>query len=112
MPPPSWTRSWPMPTARGGRTKGGFSTLNKALLDTDIYSEILKAANPTVTRNATTYRRAQGILTFSTVTVMEVIKGFQKKQDSRRLQAFLNAVALEEIRPFDEPAAELAGRIS
>ena len=86
--------------------------MNKALLDTDIYSEILKAANPTVTANATTYRRAQGFLTFSTVTVMEVVRGFQKNQSTRRLNAFLAAVALEEILPFDQPAAELAGRIA
>jgi len=36
--------------------------LNKALLDTDIYSEILKAINQTVTRNATAYRLAMGRL--------------------------------------------------
>ncbi|APW64291.1 type II toxin-antitoxin system VapC family toxin [Paludisphaera borealis] len=86
--------------------------MNKALLDTDIYSEILKAVNPTVTQNATTYRRSQGILTFSTVTVMEVIRGFQKSQASRRLQAFHAAIALEEILHFDQPAAELAGCIA
>jgi tRNA(fMet)-specific endonuclease VapC len=86
--------------------------LNKALLDTDIYSEILKAANPTVTANATTYRRAQGFLTFSTITVMEVVRGFQKNQSARRLNAFLAAIALEEILPFDQAAAELAGRIA
>ena len=68
--------------------------------------------NPSVTQNATTYRRAQGILTFSTITVMEVIRGFQRSQVSRRLQAFLAAIALEEILPFDQPAAELAGRIA
>ena len=32
--------------------------LNKALLDTDIESEILKAVNPTVTANALAYRLA------------------------------------------------------
>jgi tRNA(fMet)-specific endonuclease VapC len=52
--------------------------LNKALLDTDIYSEILKAVDQTVTGNAIAYRQAQGILTLSTVTVMEVVRGFQK----------------------------------
>jgi tRNA(fMet)-specific endonuclease VapC len=86
--------------------------LNKALLDTDIYSEILKAANPTVTANATTYRQVRGFLTFSAVTVMEVVRGFQKKRSTRRLNAFLAAIALEEILPFDQPAAELAGHIA
>jgi tRNA(fMet)-specific endonuclease VapC len=54
--------------------------LNKALLDTDTYSEILKAADPNVTRNATAYRQARGVLMLSAVTVMEVIRGFQKNQ--------------------------------
>ncbi len=86
--------------------------MSKALLDTDIYSEVLKASNPTVTQNATTYRQSQGILTLSSVTVMEIVRGFQKNQSARRLQAFLAAVALEEILPFDHSAAELAGRIA
>jgi tRNA(fMet)-specific endonuclease VapC len=86
--------------------------LNKALLDTDMHSEVLKAANPTVTGNAIVYRRAQRILTISAITVMEIARGFQKSQAHRRLQAFLAAIALEEILPFDQPAAELAGRIA
>jgi len=31
--------------------------VNKALLDTDIYSEVLKSINPTVAQNAATYRQ-------------------------------------------------------
>jgi tRNA(fMet)-specific endonuclease VapC len=86
--------------------------LNKVLLDTDTYSEILKAVDPNVTRNATAYRQAQGVLTLSAVTVMEVIRGFQKNQSQRKLQTFLSAVAVEEVLDFDRPAAELAGRIA
>ncbi len=86
--------------------------MNKALLDTDIYSEILKGIDPTVVQHATAYRRLQGILTLSAITVMEVIRGFQRSQSTRRLQAFIDAIALEEIITFDRPAAELAGRIS
>jgi tRNA(fMet)-specific endonuclease VapC len=86
--------------------------LNKALLDTDIYSEILKAVDQTVTGNAIAYRQAQGILTLSTVTVMEVVRGFQKNQSQRKLQNFLSAIASEEVLTFDQPAAELAGRIA
>jgi tRNA(fMet)-specific endonuclease VapC len=86
--------------------------LNKALLDTDTDSEILKAVDPNVTRNATAYRQARGVLTLSTVTVMEVIRGFQKNQSHRKLQDFLTAVALEEVLGFDRPAAELAGQIA
>jgi tRNA(fMet)-specific endonuclease VapC len=72
------------------------SPLNKALLDTDTYSEILKAVDPNVTRNATAYRQAQGVLTVSAVTVMEVIRGFQKNQSQQRLQNFGVRQSLEQ----------------
>ncbi len=86
--------------------------MNKTLLDTDIYSDILKASNATVTQNATAYRQSQGILTVSAITVMEIVRGFQKNQAARRLQTFLSAIALEEVLPFDHAAAELAGCIA
>jgi tRNA(fMet)-specific endonuclease VapC len=86
--------------------------VNKALLDTDIYSEVLKAINPTVTQNATTYRQQHGVLTLSSVTLMEIVRGFQRNLSARRLQHFLAAVASEEVLPFDQSTAELAGRIA
>lgn len=86
--------------------------MNKSLLDTDIYSEVLKAVDQTVTANAIAYRQTQGILTISAVTLMEIVRGYQQKQASRQIQSFLTAVALEEVISFDRPAAELAGRIA
>jgi tRNA(fMet)-specific endonuclease VapC len=86
--------------------------VNKALLDTDTYSEILKAVNPTIAQNAATYRQQQGVLTVSATTVMEIVYGFQRVQNTRRLQDFLTAVALEEVLEFERNAAELAGRIA
>jgi tRNA(fMet)-specific endonuclease VapC len=86
--------------------------LNKALLDTDIYSEVIKAVDPTVTRNAIAYRQFQGVLTVSTITLMEIVRGFQRNQSQRKLTNFLAAVAMEELLPFDQAAGELAGRIA
>lgn len=86
--------------------------MNKALLDTDIFSEVLKAVNPTVTQNAAAYRRRHGFYTVSAITLMEIVQGFQQIQSTRRMQAFLAIVALEEVLPFDDEAAELAGRIA
>ncbi len=85
--------------------------MNKALLDTDILSEIGKARDATVASNAKTYRRSFVHYTFSTVTVMEIVNGFQKTQATGRLNAFLATLPHMEILPFDQPAAELAGRI-
>jgi hypothetical protein len=42
--------------------------VNKALLDTDTYSEFLKAVNPTVAQNAAAYRQHHGVLTVSATT--------------------------------------------
>ena len=86
--------------------------MNKALLDTDIYSEVLKAINPTAAQNAATYRQMHGVLTLSVITMLEIVKGCQQAQATRRMQRFLNAVAQEEVLSLEAPAAELAGRIA
>ena len=67
--------------------------MNKSLLDTDILSEIGKGIDPNVARNATTYRNAFGRYTLSVISIMEVVRGFQKKQSNCRLQRFLTAIA-------------------
>jgi tRNA(fMet)-specific endonuclease VapC len=54
--------------------------LNKALLDTDIYSEVVKGINPTVTANAIAYRNVHSVLTLSAVTLMEIAPGYYQKQ--------------------------------
>ncbi len=86
--------------------------MNKSLLDTDILSEIGKGIDPNVARNAAAYRIAFGRYTLSVITIMEIVRGFQKKQSARRLQQFLSAIAAEEILALDSSAAELAGRIA
>jgi predicted nucleic acid-binding protein len=86
--------------------------LNKALLDTDTLSEVGTGIDPTVASNATAYRQVFGRYTTSAVTVMEVVRGFQRTHSTRRLQTFVASVASLEILPFDQLAAELAGRIA
>jgi tRNA(fMet)-specific endonuclease VapC len=86
--------------------------VNKALLDTDILSEIGKGKNPAVSANARTYRKAFGFYSFSTVTVLEIVRGYQKAQQPQRLHAFMASITAEEVFPLDIAAAELAGRIT
>ncbi len=86
--------------------------MSKALLDTDILSELSKGKNPTVARHATAYRRTFGRYTLSTITVMEIVRGFHRNQSFNKLQTFLSSIAAEEILPFSQDAAELAGRIA
>src|ERR1017187_3153769 len=85
--------------------------MSKTLLDTDIYSEILRAVNATVIGHASSYRQAYGRLTLSVITVMEMVKGFQQVQRPQKINSLLTYAASEEILNFDQPAAELAGRI-
>ncbi|MGZ3381849.1 MAG: hypothetical protein ACXVBB_16515 [Isosphaeraceae bacterium] len=85
--------------------------MNKTLLDTDIFSEVLRAVNATVVANARTYRQAYGRLTLSVITVMEMVKGFQKAQRPQKIAPLLSHVGTEEVLEFGQPAAETAGRI-
>ena len=86
--------------------------MNKVLLDTDTLSEMIKGVDQTVTAHARAYRAVFGRYTISAITFMEVVRGYQKKQATRQLQAFLAAMATEEVLSFDPMAAELAGRIA
>ena len=85
--------------------------MDKSLLDTDLFSEILKGVDPLVAARAKFYRAAFGRYTFSTVTVMEVVKGFHRLHRDDRIWSFLANLAAEEILEFDVSSAELAGRI-
>ena len=85
--------------------------MHKAILDTDIFSEVLRAVNATVIGHATTYRQTHGRLTLCVITVMEMVKGFQKVQRPQKIVSLLGHVGLEEVIDFNQAAAELAGRI-
>jgi tRNA(fMet)-specific endonuclease VapC len=86
--------------------------VNKALLDTDTLSEIGKGRNPKITANANIYRNIYCYYSFSVITVLEIVRGYQKAQDFRRLHAFMASIASEEIFPLDLAPAELAGRVN
>jgi predicted nucleic acid-binding protein len=85
--------------------------MNKTLLDSDIFSEVLRAVNATVTNHARTYRQAYGRLTRSVITVMEMVKGLQKVQRPQKIAPLLTHVRTEEVLEFGMAAAEMAGRI-
>lgn len=85
--------------------------MTRALLDTDILSEILKGKNPQVLARADEYRATHRRMTTSAVTVMEVVKGLHKLGQSRRQAEFLAAIAGEEVLPLDLESAEIAGKI-
>jgi tRNA(fMet)-specific endonuclease VapC len=85
--------------------------MDRALLDTDIFSELLKGIDPRVVANATAYRALFGRYTVSVITVMEVIKGLHRLGREDRIQHFLAGLAAEEVLTLDMHSSELAGRI-
>lgn len=86
--------------------------MNKALLDTDILSEIGKGIDQTVLRKSAAYCQVHGCLTLSVISVMEVIQKYQRVGGASRIQAFRAALGSEEILLFDQTAADLAGQIA
>jgi len=85
--------------------------VDNSLLDTDIFSEILKGINQNVVVKATAYRAAFGHYTISTITVMEIVKGFHKLQREDRIQRFLAGLSSVKLLALDLRSSELAGRI-
>ncbi len=84
--------------------------MDKALLDTDIFSEILKRKNRSVSGRARAYRGHYGRFTLSSATVMEVVSGLCRLGAQRQMENLLQALEETEILPVDRSTAILAGR--
>jgi tRNA(fMet)-specific endonuclease VapC len=86
-------------------------TIDRALLDTDILSEIMRGRNPKVAAASASYLAVFGRYTISTLTVVEVVKGFHRRGHEARIQQFLTALSSIELLTLDASSAELAGRM-
>lgn len=84
---------------------------SKVLLDTDIFSEVLKGVDQRVATRAATYYDAYGKYTISSMTVMEIVKGFHKIQREDRIQRLLAMLPNVELIVIDASIAEVAGRM-
>ena len=80
--------------------------MDRALLDTDMFSEVLKARDQNVVRNARAYRQQFGRYTISAVTVTEMVKGFQKRGREDRIQSLVAGLVSEELLPLDPALSE------
>jgi predicted nucleic acid-binding protein len=83
----------------------------RTLLDTDIWSEILKAKDPTVADRARAYTAEHGRYTLSVITVMEVVYGYSRVGRDDRIRQFLTLLTRAEVLWLDPTVAEIAGRI-
>lgn len=85
--------------------------MTKAILDTDILSEILRNRNPAVASRATAYRRELGHYTICSITVMEVVCGYRRAGKLERLSNFRERLTHVEVLSFNSATADLAGCI-
>ncbi len=85
--------------------------MQKTLLDTDIFSEIIKGKNQNVIIKATQYFEYFKIYCISSITVMEIVKGLHKVRREEFIQRFLLQIPKIEILTLDVKSAEIAGRI-
>ena len=85
--------------------------MTRALLDSDIWSEIARDRNPTVSANARAYIQQHGRYTVSVVTVMEAVRGYSRIGREDKIGRLLQLFARSEVVTLDETGAEIAGRL-
>src|SRR5258708_31486262 len=86
--------------------------MSRALLDTDILSEVLKNRDATVARAAADYLAKHGEFTVSVVSLMEIAYGLNRAGRTTQLEDFEATLRSTcNVLPFDADAALLAGRI-
>ena len=85
--------------------------MNRALLDTDLLSEVIKQKDPAVRARCRAYLLHHDRFTTSSVTVMEIVKGWRLAQRDDRIDEFMRFAPQMDILVFDTAAAERAGRL-
>jgi tRNA(fMet)-specific endonuclease VapC len=86
--------------------------MSRALVDTDILSEILKNRDPAVTREAASYLATHGELTVSVISVVEIAYGLHRAGRTKQLEAFEATLrATCNVLAFDTEMALLAARM-
>lgn len=83
----------------------------KTILDTDIFSELMRGKNEVVRARADGYLKQYGQLTISAITVLEVAKGLRKAQREDALDRFIQGLESLEIIPLGRDEALVGGRI-
>ncbi|MGM3305590.1 PIN domain-containing protein [Anabaena sp. WFMT] len=83
----------------------------KSLLDTDIFSEIIKRANPNIINKANIYLAEFEKYTISVITIMEIVEGWRKRKQEQRIEQFLTIISTQEILSFTYAESVLAGKI-
>src|SRR4051812_26148691 len=84
---------------------------DRTLLDTDIFSEVMRGKNVAVAARADSSVKEHGRLTLSVITVMEIVKGLQKAQRDDAMARFVGSLGSLEVLGFGLEESLVAGRI-
>jgi tRNA(fMet)-specific endonuclease VapC len=87
--------------------------MERSLLDTDIFSEVMRGRNEAVRAKADAYLDVVGRLTLSVITISELVDGFRRQQREDRIAALLAEIELgkHETIALELVTAINAGRI-
>jgi len=88
--------------------------MERALLDTDIFSEVLRGRTQAVVAKADAYLATFGKFTVSVITVAEMVEGLKWKGRQDAIDQLLSKLRSEqhEILPLHTQAATIAGSIA
>jgi tRNA(fMet)-specific endonuclease VapC len=85
--------------------------VNKVLLDTDIFSRVLRRYSPVIVARSTAYLANFDRFTISAITVTEIVRGWHKQQREDRVLQFIIGLSTVEVLVLDLDQYILAGRI-
>jgi tRNA(fMet)-specific endonuclease VapC len=85
--------------------------MDKALLDTDTFSQVLRRYSPAIVFRTAAYLTEFDRLTISAITVTEIVKGWQKRQREDRVDRFISDLDTVEILYLSLESHITIGRI-
>lgn len=87
--------------------------MERSLLDTDTFSEVLKGRHIRICQQAEAYLSVFGRFTLSVTSVAELIDGFRRKRRDQEIAQLLTKLETEahDILVVDLAAAKIAGHI-
>ena len=87
------------------------NTNKKKLLDTDIFSEVLKRKNKNVERKAEEYYKIFDTYTISMFTIIEILTGFYEAGYYEKANRFWASVPNWEVLNIDMESSEIVSRL-
>ncbi|MFN0135584.1 MAG: PIN domain-containing protein [Phycisphaerae bacterium] len=83
----------------------------RLLLDTDVLSQLMRGKNARVASQLAAHFADRDRIAICSITVIEVVAGFQARGHTARLHRFLNRLDDMDVWPIDTPTAVLGGQI-